>query len=227
LTPAASVLRAPAVPYVAPFVVFLGYLAFRRVVPLAELADQILCLAITGSVLILAGRPALDFRVRNPAASIGIGIAVFALWVLPDYLIPGYRNHWLFSNSLTGEPSAGLGEPARGSVLVLVLRTARASLLVPVIEEIFWRGWLMRWLISTEFQKIPIGAYSASSFWISAVLFASEHGPFWDVGLTAGILYNWWIVRTKSLGDLILAHGVTNACLSAFVVIGGRWEYWA
>jgi hypothetical protein len=46
------------------------------------------------------------------------------------------------------------------------------------------------------------------------------------VGLAAGILYNWWMVRTKSLGDLILAHGVTNAVLSAYVVLAGRWEYW-
>ena len=61
----------------------------------------------------------------------------------------------------------------------------------------------------------------------SAALFAVEHGPYWDVGLATGILYNWWMVRTKSLGDLILAHGITNACLSLYVVAAGKWEYWA
>ena len=60
-----------------------------------------------------------------------------------------------------------------------------------------------------------------------AGLFAVEHGPYWDVGFATGILYNWWMVRTKSLGDLILAHGITNACLSGYVVAAGKWEYWA
>ena len=45
-------------------------------------------------------------------------------------------------------------------------------------------------------------------------------------GLLAGILYNWWMIRTRSLGDCILAHAVTNAALSVFVIVFRRWEYW-
>jgi CAAX prenyl protease-like protein len=89
------------------------------------------------------------------------------------------------------------------------------------------RGWLMRWLIRGDFQSVPLGAYTRSSFWITALLFASEHGPFWEVGLAAGVAYNWWMVRTKSLGDCIVAHAVTNAVLSAYVVFTDRWEYWS
>ena len=85
----------------------------------------------------------------------------------------------------------------------------------------------MRWLISPDFTKVPLGAYSAGAFWMVAVLFASEHGSYWDVGLATGILYNWWMIRTRSLGDLILTHAVTNACLSLYVVAAGKWEYWA
>jgi hypothetical protein len=84
----------------------------------------------------------------------------------------------------------------------------------------------MRWIINPDFEKVPLGAYARGAFWITAVLFATEHGPLWDVGLAAGIAYNWWIVRTRSLGDCILAHGVTNACLSGFVIAAGRWQYW-
>jgi len=62
--------------------------------------------------------------------------------------------------------------------------------------------------------------------WLSAILFASEHGPYWEVGLLAGLAYNFWIIRTKSLGDCILAHAVTNAALSLFVVASGKWDYW-
>jgi len=97
---------------------------------------------------------------------------------------------------------------------------------VPVLEELFWRGWLMRWLVSTDFSKVPLGAFTSQSFWIVAVLFASEHGSYWDVGLAAGVLYNWWMVRTRSLGDCMVAHAVTNACLAWYVLVHDHWQYW-
>jgi CAAX prenyl protease-like protein len=132
----------------------------------------------------------------------------------------------LFTNSITGSVISSLPESSRSNAAVLILRTVRAAVFVPIAEELFWRGWLMRWIISPDVQAVPLGAWSARAFWIVAVLFAAEHGPLWDVGLVAGVLYNWWMVRTKSLGDVILAHGITNACLSAYVVLAGRWEYW-
>jgi CAAX prenyl protease-like protein len=83
----------------------------------------------------------------------------------------------------------------------------------------------MRYIISRDFERIPLGAYSAAAFWISAVLFASEHGPYWEVGLAAGIAFNWWMIRTRNLGDCILAHAVTNACLGVYVLAFSKWEY--
>jgi hypothetical protein len=97
---------------------------------------------------------------------------------------------------------------------------------IPVLEELFWRGFLMRWLIDRDFRSVRLGAYSASAFWIVALLFASEHGSYWDVGLLAGLAYNLWIVRTRNLLDSILAHAVTNACLAAWVIYEGQWQYW-
>ncbi len=177
------------------------------------------------AILAYFSRGVIDLKLRNPVGTIGIGLLVFGLWVAPDILFPGYRSHWLFSNSIVGVPKTGLGELGQADTLVLVLRAARATLIVPIIEELFWRAWLMRWLIDQDFQRVPLGAYAARAFWIVAILFASEHGSYWEVGLVAGILYNWWMVRTKSLGDLILAHAITNGCLCAYVVTMGKWEY--
>ena len=178
------------------------------------------------ATLAAASRQVLDFRIRNWPGSVVLGIAVFAVWIGPDQLFPGYHNYRLFSNSITGSVAAAIPETSRRDVAVLSLRALRASLFVPIAEELFWRGWLMRWIISHDFKKIPLGTWSPSAFWIVAALFASEHGPLWDVGLAAGVLYNWWMLRTKRIGDLVLAHGVTNACLSAYVVFAGHWEYW-
>jgi hypothetical protein len=84
----------------------------------------------------------------------------------------------------------------------------------------------MRWLIQKDFLKVEFGSYEPLSFWAVAILFASEHGPYWEVGLAAGMLYNWWAVRGKNLADCILAHAVTNAILSGYVLVRGKWEYW-
>ena len=85
---------------------------------------------------------------------------------------------------------------------------------------------MMRWVTHRDFQSVPLGHYAALSFWTVAVLFASEHGSYWDVGLAAGIAYNWWLIRTGNLADCILAHGVTNACLAVYVLTTGAWQYW-
>jgi len=178
-------------------------------------------------VIRLVSWQVVDFRVRHWAGSLLLGAGVFLLWIAPDVLFPGYRGHWLFSNAIMGSVGSQLPENARGETAVLLMRGLRASLIVPVAEELFWRAWLMRWLITPNFETGPLGTYSAQAFWIVAVLFASEHGPYWDVGLATGVVYNWWMIRTRSLGDLILTHGVTNACLSLYVVAAGKWEYWA
>ena len=151
---------------------------------------------------------------------------MFCIWIGPDILWPAYRQSWLFQNSIVGTPQSSLPQAAKGNVTFLIFRVLSSVVNVPVLEELFWRGWLMRWLISTNFRKVPLGSYTAQSFWLVAVVFAAEHGSYWDVGLIAGMLYNWWMIRTRSLGDCIIAHAVTNACLAWYVVARGQWHYW-
>jgi len=139
----------------------------------------------------------------------------------------GYRHHWLFENSITGTAATSLPPGLKANLGFIVLRCVGSAVLVPILEELFWRGWMMRWLIdNTNFLKVPLGKYVPFAFWMVAILFASEHGPFWEVGLAAGIVYNWWIVRTRNLADCILAHGVTNAVLAGYVLVTGQWQYW-
>jgi len=218
-------MKNPSVPYIAPMAVFLIFLAVGNRLGLG-LWEFPLRAAVLAAVLWFVSRGVIDLRMPHWLASIGVGVVVFAIWIGPDALWPGYRSHWLFQNSITGQVSSSIPEDYKTSTLVLIFRTIRAVILVPIIEEIFWRGWLMRWLINSNFQQVPLGSYAPSAFWITALLFASEHGPYWDVGLITGVIYNWWMIRTKSLGDCILAHGVTNAVLSAYVVCVGKWEYW-
>lgn len=205
--------------------VFLAFLSAGDFLGLGAL-EYPFRVAILAAVIWIFARPVVDLRMPNWVGSTLLGIAVFAIWVAPDFLWPGYRSHWLFENSVTGKVASSLPEAFRGDPMVLAFRFLRATLIVPIVEELFWRGWLMRWLIRNDFLSVPLGAYARDAFWITAALFAVEHGPYWEVGLLAGIAYNWWMVRTKSLGDCILAHAVTNGLLSAFVISGGHWQYW-
>ncbi len=217
----------PAIPWIAPFAVFMALLALAPSLPFGQPWESLVRVGILTAVLIfVSGGVVRTLRVRHVVTSVLLGLAVCAMWVAPDLLMPGWRTHWLFQNSITGVLKTSIPPAELANPLVVVLRIARAALLVPIIEELFWRGWLPRWIVDNDWQKVPIGTYNTLAFVGTAALFASEHGPYWEVGLLCGLIYNWWLWRTKSLGDVVLVHAVTNGALSVFVLISGRYEFW-
>lgn len=208
-----------------PFALFILWLAVDGALPVANPAREILRDGVLVAAIVAFSWRVLPRRAAHWPASIVLGLAVFAIWIAPDLLVPGWRSHWLFQNGITGRITTSIA-PSASTPSMLVLRTMRAALIVPVAEELFWRGWLPRWVQDTRFERIPLGQYSRLAFWATAVLFAVEHGPFWEVGLACGIIYNWWMRRTRSLGDLMVAHAVTNLALSLYVIATGRWSFW-
>ncbi len=218
--------RYPSAQYIAPFGFFLLFLAASPGRFLSASWEALLWVIVLAVVCFLCWPRELSVYPRTPAASVAVGALVFLLWITPDVAINGYRNSPLFSNSFIGHVHSSLQPADLRSSWVLSLRSIRAILIVPIVEELFWRAWLMRWLINPDFRKVPLGSYSALSFWITAALFASEHGPYWDVGLLTGVIYNFWMIRTKSVADCVLMHAVTNGCLSAYVIATAQWQYW-
>ncbi len=183
--------------------------------------------AISIAVILAVSRAPLRHSPSKPLLSVLVGVVVFILWVGPDWISPGWHHGILFDNAIVGHPAGNTPPASKNDPLFLLFRVALSVIAVPILEELFWRGWLMRWIVgSGDFEKIPLGMYTPAAFWITALLFASEHGPFWDVGLAAGIVYNLWMIRTRNLWDCIIAHAVTNAVLAGYVIAAGQWQYW-
>ena len=219
-------MKHPAVPFVLPFALFMAFLVLTGYWSFGETSELLVRIVILGVAVLYFSRHLLSFRFTSAGMSTLVGVGVFLLWIAPDQLIPGYRDHWLFQNPITGTLKVSLSAETLRDPVALALRSIRAIVIVPIVEELFWRGWLMRWLIAPDFETVRPGTYDGKAFWLTALLFASVHGPYWDVGLVCGAIYNGWMVRTKNWNDLILTHAVTNACLCAFVIATGRWEYW-
>jgi uncharacterized protein len=143
-------------------------------------------------------------------AAVVVGLVVFILWVALDPYLPHFERK---------------NVRAIDSALLIVFRLAGSSLVVPIIEELFWRSFLMRWVIDPSWQKVPLGKFSWSSFLIVAVIFGFEHGEYAS-GFIAGLIYAGLLYWRKNLFSCVLAHGVTNLLLGLYVIKTQSWQFW-
>ena len=106
-------------------------------------------------------------------------------------------------------------------------RFLRLVVVVPLVEEIFWRGFLLRYLINEKFYAVPVGAFSWLSFALVTVGFGLAHSRAdWIPALITGALYNWVAYRTKSLSSCVLAHAITNLLLGLWIMKTRQWGFW-
>jgi len=143
---------------------------------------------------------------------IAVGLVAIAFWILLD---PYYPKMGTKSDIFN----------ATGHWIFIVSRVAGAALVVPLMEELFWRGFMIRWLVEEDFKKVPLGLFTLPSFLITTVLFGIEHRE-WLAGLVCGALYNWLYYRRKSLFACVVAHATSNAALAAWVLARGDWKFW-
>jgi CAAX prenyl protease-like protein len=109
----------------------------------------------------------------------------------------------------------------------IVVRVASASLVVPVMEELFWRDFLWRSIIApADFKLAEVGEKSWKAFLVVALAFATVHGNWWLTAVVWGMLIGGLLMRTKSLGACIVMHGVTNLLLAAYVLFTRDWSFW-
>jgi uncharacterized protein len=132
--------RHPAIPYVLPFGVFIALLSLNQVVPVPAW----LRFFITIAVILAVSRPALTGKPSKPVLSVVMGVAVFAIWVGPDYLFPNWHHFVLFDNGIVGHPAGNTPPALKSDPVFLLFRILISVVAVPILEELFWRAWLMR-----------------------------------------------------------------------------------
>jgi CAAX prenyl protease-like protein len=157
-------------------------------------------------------------RPRFVLLSIGVGILGVALWVGLDPFLVHYDQPLVGRNPFLLYPTAE-------AWVLFAFRLAGIALVVPIMEELFWRAFLMRWLIKEDFTSVPMGTYEYRSFGVTTALFAVVHGSEWTLAVIVGLLYGAWFIRTKSLGDIMLAHGVTNFLLALYCLFANDWHF--
>lgn len=157
---------------------------------------------------------------RRPVFAIVVALLVFCVWITP-------QQFFLFPPRLLGfDPDRFAASPGF-YWSTLLLRFVRLAVVVPFVEEIFWRGFLLRFLIAERFQTVPFGAFSWLSFSVVTFAFGLSHSiPDWPAALLAGALYNAVAYRTKSLSSCILAHSLTNVALGLWIVTTKQWGFW-
>ena len=147
--------------------------------------------------------------------AVAAGIAVFFLWI-------NLHAGWMVIGS------SGGFDPRTGGVIdwaLVAIRIAGAALVVPVMEELFWRSFVMRWVDQPDFLRLDPAQAGIRGFVISVVLFGFEHN-LWLAGIVAGVTYSVLFMRHRTIWSPILAHAVTNGMLGAWVVMTGAWSYW-
>jgi CAAX prenyl protease-like protein len=215
--------------YVAPMALFLGLLVLNG---LLKKIDNSFWLTsaeywIYPLQTILCGALLYWFRREyplRPAAGLGFGLAiavlVFLLWISPQAFFG-------FSPRTAGfDPNIFIDQPAL-YWLTVTFRFLRLVVVVPLVEEIFWRGFLLRYLIDEKFDRVPFGTFSWLSFSIVTVAFGFSHSaPDWTTALLTGMLYNGVAYRTKSLSTCVVTHAITNLLLGLWIMQTKQWGFW-
>ena len=142
------------------------------------------------------------------------GIFVFLLWVLLEGMYPqiGYSEF---------DPNGY----AHDMYTAIAFRMAGATLVVPVMEELFWRSFALRFTIRSDFRLVPLGQFSWFSFLFVSILFGLEHHR-WLVGIFAGMVYAGVLYKSRNLFTPILSHAITNFVLSLYVLWTQNWSFW-
>lgn len=206
----------PYYPYVLPFTAFMVFTEIGNWIPGLVYYLYPVKTIVTAGILLYYWKYYRELKLGWSAFPLFCGIAVFVIWV-------GIDNFYPKISGTVYDPY--IFESKRMRAWIIFNRMIGSVIVVPVMEELFWRSFILRFLINQDFKKVSLGTFNWSSFIISSLLFGAEHNR-WLAGIIAGAIYNIVLYHRKELSDCIAAHAVTNFLLGIFVISSGNYEFW-
>jgi uncharacterized protein len=237
--------RSPVLARVVPFIVFLGLTFCQGQLGEASRYWIYLLKTIVGAWLVWTVWPLVtEMRWAFSWEAVLVGAGVFVMWVGLDghypslgqltqkYICPLLRAiklGWLCpqteSAGLPWNPRAQFAGSAAMAWFFIGVRIAGSTLVVPPLEEVFYRSFLYRYLIKPNFDSVPLGRINLPAFLATSVLFGVEHQE-WLAGILCGVAFQALVCWKGRLGDAMTAHALTNLLLGIWVVWKGAWHFW-
>lgn len=226
--------NSPLVVRVAPFIVFILLTFCQNRFGEAGRYWFYFAKTIVGAWMIWEMRPFVsELRLNFSWEAVVVGVGVLVMWVGIDSLYPKLSELGVklgFSKApatpaLPWNPNLQFGEGVPLAWFFIVARILGASLVVPVLEEVFFRSFLYRYIAKPDFQSVSLGFFAWTPFLLTALIFGLEHEE-WLAGILCGFAYQGLVIWKKRLGDVIVAHGITNLLLGLWVVWQGDWKFW-
>jgi len=155
--------------------------------------------------------------------AVTVGVLVCVMWVGLD---PYYgKAQVLVKAGAPWNPLREFGEKSAMGWLFAVVRIIGSALVVPPIEEAFYRSFLYRYFVRKEFTTLPMSHVHWLSLIVTSLIFGFSHSQ-WLAGILCGLAYQWLVIRKNRLGDAMTAHAITNFLLGLWVVWKGEWHFW-
>jgi len=154
-------------------------------------------------------------------AAVIVGVFVCAAWIGLDGLYPRMGHPEIAWN-----PDKDFGAGSGLSWFFNLTRLAGSTVVVPPIEEVFYRSLLYRYFVRTNFLSMPLGQFHGLSFVVTSCIFGLMHPDRWLAGIICGLCYQGLVVYKGRLGDAISAHAITNFLLAIWVIWKRDWSFW-
>jgi len=179
---------------------------------------------VAGAWLLWEMRPFVaEMRWKFSWEAVAVGIGVFAIWVGLDGLYPRLSE----LDPSGWNPHKQYGQNSGLAWFYILVRLAGSSLVVPPMEEVFYRSFLYRYFVKLNFMNMPLGKYHALSFFVTSTIFGLMHPDRWLAGILCGLAYQWLVIRKDRLGDAMTAHGITNFLLGVWIIAkSNAWNFW-
>jgi uncharacterized protein len=214
--------RSPIHARVAPFVIFLVLTVCQGMFGEGGKFWFYIAKAFVGAWLVWQMRPLVsEMRWAWSWEAVAVGVAIFVVWV-------GLDGHYprLADPGTGATPFEHFGAGAPLAWLYIVVHIACMTIVVPPIEEVFYRSFLYRLLVKMDFLEMPLNCFHGLSFVVTSTIFGVVHPDRWLAGILCGLAYQWLVVRKNRLGDAMTAHAITNFLLGVYIVWKGAWSFW-